>query len=392
MDPGGANASRDNFVARFESPARSTCSGGLVLYADAVSKGLLAVVVSMVTAVVLGLSVPASAVQPAGGAPHSSYIVIDGESGNVIEANNEHVALPPASITKLMTALVAVNHIDASTPVTITADAARMPPMKIGLGAGQTWTRDHLLHSLLMVSANDAAVALAEASGGTLEGFARQRAEAARTLGLQDNPVFNDPAGLDDAEFSHLGGDKVSARDMAIIARAALADPTLRPIMATKRYEFVGGDGASHVLKNHNQMLNNYSGAIGMKPGYTTKAKHTMVAAAERNGRTMIAISMGGDNPYAIPASLMDKGFATPAAAETEQGQVPLSSLQQQNATAPPEEHVTTSPVVESTDNKTAVRAAGGIFIFGFVVASFYERRRELGRWLAGRARINAWQ
>jgi serine-type D-Ala-D-Ala carboxypeptidase (penicillin-binding protein 5/6) len=265
--------------------------------------------------------------QPATQVP-ASFILVDNNTGKVLAGQNQHQNLPPASITKLLTALVAINQLPENKPVPITADAAAMPAMKIGVQPGQMWSRDDLLRSLLMVSANDAAVALADASGGGLTEFSTMRYSAARQLGLSDNPTLNDPAGLDDSTYSNDGGDRISARDMAIVARAALANPLISSIAATKSYRFIGPDGVHHELPNHNKLLNIYPGAIGLKTGYTQRAKNTFVGAATRNGRTMLVVVMGADNPYDYAEQLLDQGFATPVTSESATADVlPLHSL-----------------------------------------------------------------
>lgn len=327
----------------------------------------------------LAAILPLSPASPASAATTPSYVLVDYENGGVIKQENAREAKPPASITKLMTALVVTAHVKEDQPITISANAARMPAMKIGLLEGQTWKRNDLLYSMLMVSANDASVALAEASAGSLEGFARQRAEAAKELGLSDSPVFNDPAGLDDAD-SFMGGDMVSARDMAIITRSALQVPVIAQIVSTKRYEFMGGDNANHVLNNHNQMLKNYAGSIGVKTGYTSKARHTMIAAATRNGRTFIAISIGGDNPYAVPGQLLDEAFASIGQASSYVDTLPEVVALQAEVAQPVVEAEPPAPI---NPDQTWVRLGGWAFIIVFVGAMMLRRGQQVNRKLA---------
>jgi D-alanyl-D-alanine carboxypeptidase len=200
--------------------------------------------------------------------------------------------------------------------VPVTAYAASMPALRIGLLPGQTWPIADLISSTVVVSANDAAVALAERADGTVERFSQDLTRVAREIGLQDNPLLQDPAGLDDAEFSINGGNLVSARDLAIAARAGLANPVIAEAVANPLYRFHGPDGADHKLGNHNQLLKSYPGAIGMKTGYTRRAGECLVAAARRDGRTMLAVVLHAPSVYANATSLLDRGFATPVAAE----------------------------------------------------------------------------
>src|SRR5262249_52069474 len=155
----------------------------------------------------------------------------------VFSAHNEHTPLGVASCFKILTALVASEQLPPNTPVPVSRVAEGMPARKINLKAGQTWNSDDLMHSMLMVSANDAAVALAEKAGGSLAGFDVLLQDLAKRLQLADHPVMRDPAGLDD-EFSFQGGNAISARDLAIAARAALAVPRIATVMLDPDYRF----------------------------------------------------------------------------------------------------------------------------------------------------------
>ena len=121
-----------------------------------------------------------------------AYIVI----GAIIKSKNEHEALPVASISKIVTALGAINTIEPTRQIVASNEAQNVQPSKIGMMAGQTWTRDDLLNSLLLISANDAAYALAEASAGSIEQFQKTQNSIAKNLGMQDSN-FGDPSGLD---------------------------------------------------------------------------------------------------------------------------------------------------------------------------------------------------
>ena len=242
-----------------------------------------------------------------------AYVLFDNFTGAVIEAHNERTPLPPASITKLLTALVATNRLEPHAKVTVGPKAEAMPALKIGVKAGEAWPVDDLLHALLLVSANDAAVALAEEISGSVDAFAADRYKVAGALGLADSPVLNDPSGLDDAEFSANGGDRISARDMGIIARAASAQPELAAMMGKQRYDFKGPNGEARHMLNHNRLLKTYPGATGMKTGYTRQAKQTLVASATRENRSLIAVVLGSDRASDFAAQLLDRGFAVPA-------------------------------------------------------------------------------
>jgi D-alanyl-D-alanine carboxypeptidase (penicillin-binding protein 5/6) len=243
--------------------------------------------------------------------PAKAWILVDADTGKVLDAFNEHEALPPASTQKIMTALVAAEKLSPDATFTVGATAAGQAAMRIGMVAGQQWALDQALHSLMLVSANDAAYALAEAASGSLDAFAADMNAAAARYGMVDSR-FSDPAGFDGLEGRE-GGSRVSAYDLAIAARNFLSVPELTAIVGLREYRFDGPDGQPHVLYNHNKLLARYPGATGLKTGYTSLAGSTFVGTATRSGRTMIAVVLNTTNMYGIAGALLDKGFATPA-------------------------------------------------------------------------------
>jgi serine-type D-Ala-D-Ala carboxypeptidase (penicillin-binding protein 5/6) len=268
----------------------------------------LLVLLAMATVWTATLAAPAEGQQDK--LPPKAFVLVDAGSGAVLVAGNAHEPLPPASTTKLMTALVAVEKLPRGAVFEVGDRPAAQLAMRIGMQAGQSWNITDALHSLIMVSANDAAYALAEAASGSLKRFAADMNDAAVRYGMQDS-TFNDPAGFDD-DAAYNGGSLVSAYDLAIAARNALAVPELAAISAKPEYRFTG-PGREHRLLNHNRLLKRYPGAVGLKTGYTRRAGHTLVAAATREGRTMIAVVLNSDDTYGAAASLLDQGFATPA-------------------------------------------------------------------------------
>ena len=250
--------------------------------------------------------------------PPKSWILVDATSGVVLDAGNDRTPLPPASLTKLLTAVIAAQTLFPTDGVAVSARAAGEPARKIGMKQGEVWPFRDALYALLLSSANDAAAAIGERIGGNLENFATMMGDAGRHLGLADSPVLQDPAGLDD-NFSVAGGNMISARDIAILARAALAQPEVAAAMRTPIYSFTGPDGFHHRLTNHlYSFLTTYPGAIGLKPGYTQKAGYGVALAAQRNGRTLVAIVLDAPNPTASATALLDRGFAMlPGAAGT---------------------------------------------------------------------------
>jgi D-alanyl-D-alanine carboxypeptidase (penicillin-binding protein 5/6) len=245
------------------------------------------------------------------GPPPKAYIVVDQATGAVLAASNERTPLPPASLTKILTALAAVAALQPTDTVPVSQRAADMPAHKLNMKAGDVWPVGDVLSSLLASSANDAAAALAERVSGSLEDFHVALDALAAHLRMADAPTLQDAAGLDDS-FSVRGGNLISARDLAIAARAVLAQPRLSGIVASPITRFTDPDGIPHRLVNHNKLLTRYPGAIGMKTGYTRRAGRGLIAAATRDGRTEIAVVLNVADTYGWAAQLLDAAFAQP--------------------------------------------------------------------------------
>ena len=264
---------------------------------------------TVVATVLLAGPRPAGAADPPATQPPASYLAVDGETGAIVAAANEHVPHLTASTIKILTALVALEHLPAGSPIHVSRLAAAQPAMKIGMQEGSTWTLDETLASLLVVSANDAAYALAENAGGDLDHFAALATTTGRRLGLQDT-TFKDPAGLDGAE-GFGGGTTSSAYDLAIIARNALTVPAIADTAAKVTIDFTDPNGVGRHLVNHNKgFLTGYPGAIGLKTGYTKAANRTLLAAARRDGHTCIASVMGTWDDTGWAGYLLDQCFA----------------------------------------------------------------------------------
>lgn len=242
--------------------------------------------------------------------PAKAWILVDVDTGRVIDGSATHTPMPPASLSKLLTALTAVRVLPATAQVPVSARATAAPAHDVGMMVGTTWSLNNTLHALLMTSANDAAVALAERVSGNLGAYRGAAAQTATRLGLVDHPVIRDPAGLDDSD-SVGGGNLVSARDLAIAARAVLVSPTLAPMVAKRSYDLWGPKGIKFKLVNHNKLLQRYAGTIGVKTGYTRKAGGCLITAATRKGRTMLTVVLGTQDIYGATTSLLDLGFAT---------------------------------------------------------------------------------
>jgi D-alanyl-D-alanine carboxypeptidase (penicillin-binding protein 5/6) len=263
-------------------------------------------------------------------------LLVDVTTGRELYGVNEHVLLPPASLTKILTAMVAVDWLPPRALVPVSARAAGVYPDKVGMKPGQRWPLTVALHALLISSANDAAYALAERVGVSVERFAAIMGAAATQLGLTDHPVLRDPAGLDGTEGAG-GGNLMSAWDVGIAARDLMGNRALASIVALKSFRFTGPDGIVYVLANHNRaFLNSYPGAIGIKTGYTVRAGVCVAEEAVRGGRIMLAIVMNGANPDQTAGMLLDKGFTTPVAAEKRDPVLPTVRQPEPVRPAPP--------------------------------------------------------
>jgi D-alanyl-D-alanine carboxypeptidase (penicillin-binding protein 5/6) len=332
--------------------------------------------------------------------PPRAWIVIDADTGAVVDASNERVPMRAASIIKLLTALIAVEQLPPGASVPVSPLTEGMPANKINMKAGQTWGLMDTLYSLLLVSANDAAVALAERLSTSRSGFAATMAAAAHRLGLQDAPVLRDPAGLDAEPFAFDGGNLISARDLAIIARAAMAQPEIREIVARDTYRFHGGDGIDHVIRNHNPLLKSYPGATGMKTGYTSGAGHTLIGSATRDGRTMISVVLNAVDAGGSSAQLLDKGFFVPVALEGARGYVPpVASVAEPPppvAARPPREvQVAAAREVAGpgrpSHHSTASGNIGVLLIGSAPAVAILGRRRRLRRNREGKPSFFSW-
>jgi len=266
---------------------------------------------------------PPPATAPPTVAPPRAYVLVDADTGAVLIASADRVPRPPASLSKVLTALAASATLPHDGTLPISPRAAAQPANKVGAKAGEAWPINDAMHVMLLQSANDIALAFAEAVGGSAEGFQDVLARTAASIGMQDPQTWRDPAGLDDEE-SVGGGNLVSARDLAIAGRALIADPWLSPISAKPRYRFTDPAGVVHDAVNHNKLvLGRYPGAIGGKTGYTKKSGNSLFASAQRNGRTMVAVVLDSKDTYGFTSQLFDRGFATPVAAQRGLDQLP---------------------------------------------------------------------
>jgi D-alanyl-D-alanine carboxypeptidase (penicillin-binding protein 5/6) len=216
-----------------------------------------------------------------------AFFVMNAASGEVLAAKNAHAEVPIASITKLMTVLVALKHLTPTQTVTVTGDAAQVGESRIPLFRGQRITVRDLLAGALIQSANNAADALAAAAaGGDVAKFVHWMNVRARQLGLRDTH-FQRPDGLDTP------GHVSSARDVALLARVAMRSPIVRELVRMRTDTIENGRVTLHTW---NDLLGVFPGLIGVKTGHTNDAGWCEVAAARRNGFTIYAVVLGSPN------------------------------------------------------------------------------------------------
>ncbi|MBE5786998.1 MAG: D-alanyl-D-alanine carboxypeptidase [Clostridiales bacterium] len=232
-----------------------------------------------------------------------AFLLMEAETGRVLYESNASTPLPMASTTKVMTALLALEKGNLSDPVVTSRNAFGVPGTSIYLSQGETLTLEEMLYGLMLASGNDAAVAIAEHIGGTVEAFCRMMTERAAEIGCKDT-VFSTPHGLPAANHH------TTAYDLALITREALKNPVFREIVSTQRASIPwAGHDYNRVLTNKNKLLSSYPGAIGVKTGYTKAAGRCLVFAAQRDGMCLIGVVLNCPNWFDEAEALLNRGF-----------------------------------------------------------------------------------
>src|SRR4030066_259115 len=232
-------------------------------------------------------------------------VVMESSTGRILYAKNPNLRLPPASTTKLMTAILVMERADLSEITRISRNVTRVSPLKAGFKAGDEVTIETLLYAALLESANDAAVALAEAVAVSEEEFVNLMNEKADALGLSDTRFIN-PHGLPGA------GQYTTVFDLARIMKYSLKCPKLKEIIGTRVAGISTEGGDELFLKNTNKLLWSEEDLIGGKTGYTRKARHCFVCAAEREKETVVVALLGspsGESLWRETEGLIGKGF-----------------------------------------------------------------------------------
>ncbi|MGB3503658.1 MAG: D-alanyl-D-alanine carboxypeptidase family protein [Mesorhizobium sp.] len=236
-------------------------------------------------------------------------ILVDGNTGVVLEQNDAFARWYPASLTKLMTTYVAFRAIDAgevtlASPVRVSINATKEKPSKMGYPAGTVVTLENALRMIMVKSANDIATAIGESLGGSTEAFAARMNSEAKRIGMTGSNFVNPHGWHDERQYT-------TAHDMAVLALALKRD---YPQYASF-FDIEALSDGKVMIANHNDMIFRFEGADGMKTGYTCDAGYNLVVSANRNGRTMVAVvlgatSVGGRTDDA--AELLAAGFGIP--------------------------------------------------------------------------------
>ncbi len=272
----------------------SALKGGIAL-----PRTLLRLVAALVLVQVFLLSLTcgvAAAAPPTLGA--ASVVLMDGQSGRVLYAKDAHTKRPMASLTKIMTAALALEFGQLDELATASAKAVSMEPSSIYLKVGEQMPLIELVYGAMLSSGNDAAMAIAEHIGGSQENFARLMNERAQSIGCK-NTSFQNPHGLDQKDHYS------TAYDMALIARYAMSVPRFAGIAATKKTTISG----KRTITNKNDTLNKVVGGDGVKIGFTDSAGRCLAASATRDGHRLIAVVLNDGNWFNDCAALLNWGF-----------------------------------------------------------------------------------
>jgi D-alanyl-D-alanine carboxypeptidase (penicillin-binding protein 5/6) len=278
---------------------------------------------------------PASAFDPDENLTARAALLMDAASGRILYQKDADLRLPPASTTKIMTAIMTLesgHKLDES--LTVSKEATRMPPTKLYLRPGQTMTIEELLYGIMLASANDASIVLAEGLGGSVEHFTELMTKKAHELGAT-NSNFTNPHGLTAADHYS------TARDLALLFRYAMRNALFREIVQTK-FSSVSSTAVVRKkvvprrisVRNHNRLLWDFDGAIGGKTGYTAAAQKCFVGAVQRNGVTLIVAILGARDQWGDTKRLLEYGFdnyetfktAAPPAAKSASVEAPLGA------------------------------------------------------------------
>jgi D-alanyl-D-alanine carboxypeptidase len=231
-------------------------------------------------------------------------IVVDAHTGRVLWAKRSHNRRKIASLTKIMTATLALREVPWQSTITVDKRVTTVPLVKEGLRPGESVKAWKLFYALLLYSGNDDAAQLAISSAGSIHAFLRQMNTEAGTLGLHDTHYTTPSGVIDEGNYS-------TAWDLAALTRYALRNQRFTQLVRTKRIQvrWVAPTN-SKIYLNNNYLLHTYHGANGVKTGYTHESGWCLVATATRHGKKLIAVVLDSPNIYGDARTLLNLGFS----------------------------------------------------------------------------------
>ena len=229
--------------------------------------------------------------------------VMEASSQRVLAQKNSSAQLPMASTTKIMTAITAIESgVDLDKVFEISPKAIGVSGTSLYLRAGEKFTLRDLLYGLMLISGNDASVAIGEYVGGSVEKFVEMMNKKAQEIGAT-NSHFDNTHGLDSKNHY------TTAYDLALITSYAMQNPTFKEIVSTKNIKITNSDGKNRYLKNKNKLLSSLEGCNGVKTGFTDDAGRCLVTSCERDGMDVVCVVLNCGPMFEESAALLDKAF-----------------------------------------------------------------------------------
>ncbi len=253
--------------------------------------------------IVLFIACPFAKLNVAKAESKSAVIVMERESGRVLSHKNAQIRLPMASTTKILTAITVIENTDIQQTVTIPSQAVGIEGSSIYLKSGQKWKVIDLLYGLMLRSGNDSAVALAIVTSGSVAEFSTLMNRTAVLAGAY-NSHFANPHGLHDKEHY------TTAYDLAMITRYAMRSEQFSGIVSAKSHAYFDESGTKQIFFNKNKMLNNYSGADGVKTGFTKQSGRCLVSSATREDMSLICVVLNVGNMWQASMQMMDNCYS----------------------------------------------------------------------------------
>jgi D-alanyl-D-alanine carboxypeptidase len=310
-----------------------------------------------------------AALAPAARAQDFAAIVVDAQTGAVLQSIDAHARWYPASLTKVMTVYLALEAIEAGAlrldeELTVSEHAASQAPTELGVGAGDKITVEQAILAIILHSANDVAVVVAERLGQTEEAFAKMMTAKAQELGMA-RTQFRNATGLPDPD------QMTTARDMAILGKALIDNfPQHYHFFSAKSFSYAG-----HNFGTINGILSRYPGADGIKTGFTCGSGYNLLASAVRDGRRLIGVLLGGisnEDRHGEMIALLDKAYKAGAAASD--GRTQLAAFvpgRDDTATLPPFQLAAFQCTVGTGSSGTEAALGGNYGGWGIIFGSF---------------------